>query len=54
MGASAITYDSPFETMSDGKWINSRQWDLVFISLSVVLVTIPYLAWLFLRDVLHI
>jgi hypothetical protein len=54
MGASALTYNSPFESMSEGKWINSRQWDLVFISLSVVLVTIPYLAWLFLRDVLHI
>lgn len=54
MGVSAVAYNSPFESMSEDKWINSRQWDLVFISLSVVLVTVPYLAWLFLRDVLHV
>jgi hypothetical protein len=40
--------------MSEGIWIKSRQWDLVFISCSVVLVTVPYLIWLFMKDVLHV
>ncbi len=54
MGATAITYESPFESMSDGKWIRDRKWDLTFISLSVVLVTVPYLIWLFMRDVIRV
>jgi hypothetical protein len=40
--------------MSEGKWIRSRNWDLAFISLSVVLVTIPYLTWLLMSEVLGI
>jgi hypothetical protein len=40
--------------MSEGKWINNRRWDLVFISCSVVLVTVPYLIWLFMKDVLQV
>ena len=54
MSASAVAYGSQFESMSEGKWINNRKWDLAFISLSVVLVTVPYLTWLFMRDVLQI
>ena len=54
MSASAIAYDSTFDEMSEGKWIRNRRWDLTFISLSVVLVTIPYLIWLLMRDVLGI
>ena len=54
MGATAIAYESPFESMSDEKWIRDRKWDLTFISLSVVLVTIPYLIWLFMRDVIRV
>jgi hypothetical protein len=54
MSASAVAYSSPLESMSEGKWLNSRRWDLVFISCSVVLVTVPYLVWLLMRDVLGV
>ncbi len=54
MSASAISYGSRRDSMSKGKWINSRSWDLTFNSMSVVLVTIHYLIWLFMSDVLHI
>lgn len=40
--------------MSEGKWINNRQWDLAFISLSVVLVPVPYLIWILMSDVLKV
>ncbi len=54
MSASAVAYGSPLASMSEGKWINNRRWDLVFISCSVVLVTVPYLIWLFMKDVLQV
>ncbi len=54
MSTTAVAFESPFSSMSEGKWIHNRSWDLIFISLSVVLVTIPYLTWLFMRDVLGI
>jgi hypothetical protein len=54
MDATAVAYESPLSSMSEGKWIYHRKWDLVFISLSVVLVTVPYLTWIFMRDVLHV
>jgi len=54
MSASAISYGSRRDSMSKGKWINSRSWDLTFNSMSDVLVTIHYLIWLFMSDVLHI
>jgi hypothetical protein len=34
------------QTGSRAGWLRSRQWDLTFITLSVVLVTVPYLAYL--------
>jgi hypothetical protein len=40
--------------MSEGKWIYNRQWDLIFISFSVILVPVPYLIWVFMGDVLKI
>ncbi len=54
MSTSAISYNARSDSRSEGKWINSQSWDLTFISLSVVLVTIPYLTWLFVNDVLHV
>ena len=54
MSASAVAYGSRPASMSEGKWIKSQSWDLTFISLSVVLVTLPYLIWLFMSDVLHV
>ncbi len=38
------------EASSEGAWLHSRDWDLTFISLSVVLVTIPYLTYLGLLE----
>ena len=32
-------------------WIYNRKWDLAFISLSVILVPLPYLIWLLMKDV---
>jgi hypothetical protein len=52
MSASVVAQSSPFTSMSEGKWLNSRRWDLVFISCSVVLVTVPYLVWLLTKNVL--
>lgn len=54
MSASAVAQSSPFTSMSEGIWLNSRRWDLVFISCSVVLVTVPYLVWLLMKDVLGV
>ncbi len=41
-------------TMSRGLWIHNPRWDLTFLSLSVLLVPIPYLVWLFMRDQLGV
>ena len=38
------------EVSSEGGWLHSRDWDLTFISLSVVLVTVPYLTYLGLLE----
>ena len=54
MSTTAAAYDSPRASMSEGIWIRNKGWDLTFISLSVVLVTVPYLSWLFMKDVLNI
>ena len=54
MSTSSVAYSAPTATMSQGKWIRNKNWDLTFISLSVVLVTIPYLSWLFMNDVLKV
>jgi hypothetical protein len=54
MAASAVNWRDSLPTMTEGKWIYHRQWDLIFISLSVVLVPIPYLTWILMRDVLQV
>jgi membrane protein insertase Oxa1/YidC/SpoIIIJ len=40
--------------MSKGLWINTRRWDLTFLSLSVLLIPIPYTVWLIMRDVFNV
>ena len=35
-------------------WLRSRKWDLLFITFSVIVVPLPYLIYLFGRDVLGI
>ena len=54
MATTVADFQSPISRMSEGRWLNTCRWDLIFISLSVVLVTVPYLTWLFMRDVLQI
>jgi hypothetical protein len=54
MSATAIAFPSRASEMSEGKWIYNRRWDLAFISLSVILVPIPYLIWIFMSEVLRV
>ena len=37
-------------TQQNRAWLHSRDWDLTFITLSVVLVTMPYLFYLALLE----
>jgi hypothetical protein len=39
------------QRMPSSFWLRSRNWDLTFITLSVVLVTVPYLAYLALLNI---
>ncbi len=45
MSASAVTYNQPAIELS---WLRSRKWDLTWITVSVLLVATPYLAYLFI------
>ncbi|MGD8753966.1 MAG: hypothetical protein PVG14_21225, partial [Anaerolineales bacterium] len=47
MSTTTTTFRAP--TFSGGAWLRSRNWDLIWISLSVLLVTTPYLAYLGLQ-----
>ena len=48
MGVAATSINAD---VRKGFWLRSRNWDLTFITLSVVLVTVPYLAYLALLNV---
>lgn len=48
MGVASASMDRKTE---GGNWLRSRNWDLTFISLSVVLVAVPYLGYLALLNV---
>ncbi|MGH2535960.1 MAG: hypothetical protein ACRDHL_01035 [Candidatus Promineifilaceae bacterium] len=54
MSTATLAYRSPAAAMSQGRWIYHRKWDLIFISLSVILVPVPYLTWILMRDVLRV
>ena len=54
MTATALSIPTQASQMSKGKWIHNRQWDLAFISFSVILVPIPYLIWVLMSDVLRV
>lgn len=54
MASPPTTWRRAMAETGQGDWIRSRNWDLTFISASVLLVPLPYLAWLLLRDVLHV
>lgn len=38
------------ESTTDAGWLRSRNWDLTFISLNVLLVTVPYLSYILLLN----
>jgi hypothetical protein len=54
MGISATALQFGRPAQAQGKWIYKRQWDLAFISLSALLVPLPYLVWLFMDRVLAV
>jgi len=54
MTATTVDFQTSVNRMSQGRWLYTRRWDLIFISFSVAFVTVPYLSWLLMRDVLHI
>ncbi len=54
MSVTAIRAGHDKVAASRHPWIYNRHWDLVFISLSVVLVPVPYLIWILMKDVLMV
>lgn len=44
----------PSSLINKGIWIYRPRWDLAFISLSVLLIPIPYLSWYVLNRVFHV
>ena len=54
MSVTAIRAGRDSVTASHHSWIYNPRWDLVFISFSVILVPVPYLIWLLMKDVLMV
>ncbi|MFW6097368.1 MAG: hypothetical protein ACOC9Z_04795 [Chloroflexota bacterium] len=54
MSVTAIRAGHDNVAASRHPWIYNPRWDLVFISLSVVLVPVPYLIWILMKDVLMV
>lgn len=54
MSVSTMSWRQAMPSMAEGKWIYNPRWDLIFISLSVVLVPLPYLIWIFMSDVMQV
>ena len=54
MSVTAIRAGRSAPAATTSHWIYNRRWDLVFISLSVVLVPVPYLIWILMKDVLMV
>jgi hypothetical protein len=50
MSTAELTATAQMPRWSEELWIYNRRWDLSFLSLSVLLVPIPYLVWLLMRD----
>ncbi|MCU0511894.1 MAG: hypothetical protein MUE40_04910 [Anaerolineae bacterium] len=56
----AISHPAPYTagersaSSTSHLWLRNRKWDLLFITFSVIVVPLPYLAYLFGRDVLGI
>lgn len=54
MSVTAMRAGSEASATTRQPWIYNRRWDLAFISLSVVLVPLPYLIWILMKDVLRV
>ena len=54
MCAAAIPAPGKPAPATERLWINTRRWDLAFISLSALLIPLPYVVWLILRDALRV
>lgn len=54
MSALSVPMQGQPTLVREGSWIYNRRWDLIFISLSVVLVPLPYLIWILFRDILRV
>lgn len=54
MSATTLSLPAQPLPMSEGKWIYHQKWDLIFISLSVILVPVPYAIWLLMKDVFQV
>lgn len=50
MSVSGLTAPPHMPRWSKGLWIYNRRWDLSFLTLSALLIPIPYLVWFLLRD----
>ena len=54
MSATTMPFTDRPTPASEGLWINNRRWDLAFISLSALLIPLPYVIWLVMRDALQV
>lgn len=51
MSVTALRSDHGSVVVPQRNWIYNRRWDLLFISFSVILVPVPYLIWILMKDV---
>jgi hypothetical protein len=54
MSVAVSPLSSSTPLLSKGKWIYNPRWDLAFISLSVLLIPVPYLTWFIMHRLFHI
>ena len=54
MSVTAMTAGRSAAPTTSNHWIYNPRWDLIFISFSVVLVPVPYLIWILMKDVLMV
>jgi hypothetical protein len=54
MSVAVSPLSSSTPLLSKGKWIYTPRWDLAFISLSVLLIPVPYLTWFIMHRLFHI
>ena len=52
--AAPVTQEKQKNIPTSHFWLRDKRWDLMFITLSVIVVPLPYLSYLFGRDVIGI